>query len=52
MELGEIIAAGREVVGESGLFITKKRYAILVFDLEGKREDTDGVSARFAMGPT
>jgi len=50
-ELGEIIAAGREVVGESGLFITKKRYAILVFDLEGKREDADGKPGKIkAMG--
>ena len=50
-ELGEIIAAGREVVGEAGIFITKKRYAILVFDLEGKREDEDGKPGKIkAMG--
>ena len=42
LELGSIIAAGREMVGSAGLFITKKRYAMLVFDNEGKREDTDG----------
>ena len=27
--------AGREVVGRSGLFITKKRYAIQCLDIEG-----------------
>jgi DNA polymerase elongation subunit (family B) len=32
---GEVIKAGREVVGRAGLFITKKRYAINVLDLEG-----------------
>jgi DNA polymerase elongation subunit (family B) len=51
LELGEIIAAGREVVGESGIFITKKRYAILVYDLEGKREDINGKPGKIkAMG--
>jgi len=35
----EVIAAGREIVGSSGLFITKKRYAILVYDDEGTRKD-------------
>jgi len=51
LDLGAIIAAGREVVGEAGIFITKKRYAILVFDLEGKREDTDGKPGKIkAMG--
>lgn len=36
---GKIIAAGREIVGVSGIFITKKRYAILVYDDEGYRTD-------------
>lgn len=40
-EYGRIIAAGRETVGESGIFITKKRYGILVYDDEGLRVDTD-----------
>jgi DNA polymerase elongation subunit (family B) len=40
--LGEIIKAGREVVASKGLFITKKRYAVLIFDKEGKRKDKDG----------
>ena len=37
----DVIAAGREIVGSSGLFITKKRYAIMVYDDEGNRKDTD-----------
>ena len=32
---GNILKAGREVVGRAGIFITKKRYAINVLDLEG-----------------
>jgi len=49
--LGSIIAAGREVVAESGLFITKKRYAILVYDNEGHREDEGGKPGKIkAMG--
>ena len=39
---GEVIKAGREIVGVKGLFITKKRYAVLVYDKEGKRKDVDG----------
>ena len=51
LELGKIIAAGREMVGSSGIFITKKRYAMLVFDNEGKREDVDGKAGYIkAMG--
>jgi hypothetical protein len=47
----EVIRAGREVVAETGLFITKKRYAVLVFDKEGKRKDIDGKSGEIkAMG--
>ncbi len=48
---GKVIAAGREVVGEKGLFITKKRYAILIYDLEGQRLDVDGKPGKVkAMG--
>jgi len=36
---GEIIAAAREMCATSGIFIKKKRYAILVYDNEGFRED-------------
>ena len=32
---GAVMQAGREVVGRSGLFITKKRYAIKCLDIEG-----------------
>jgi DNA polymerase elongation subunit (family B) len=39
---GRIIAAARETVGEKGLFISKKRYGILVIDDEGTRVDVDG----------
>jgi DNA polymerase elongation subunit (family B) len=47
----EVIAAGREIVAESGLYITKKRYAALVYDLEGKRADVDGKPGKVkAMG--
>jgi DNA polymerase elongation subunit (family B) len=47
----DVIAAGREIVGESGLFITKKRYAILVYDDEGTRRDDDGEPGKVkAMG--
>lgn len=37
-----VIRAGRELVAYSGLFITKKRYAVLVYDKEGKRKDVNG----------
>ena len=51
VELGAIIAAGREISAQSGIFITKKRYAALVYDNEGKREDTDGKPGKVkAMG--
>ena len=33
---GKLIAAGREAVGSKGLFITKKRYAMKIYDLEGE----------------
>lgn len=47
----EVIKAGREIVGETGLFITKKRYAVLVYDEEGKRKDVDGKPGKIkAMG--
>jgi DNA polymerase elongation subunit (family B) len=48
---GEIIAAGRELVADRGLFITKKRYAVNIYDKEGKRLDTNGESGKIkAMG--
>lgn len=39
---GEIIKAGRELIGDRAIFITKKRYAINIFDKEGKRKDKNG----------
>jgi DNA polymerase elongation subunit (family B) len=48
---GEVIAAGRELVASKGLFITKKRYAVLYFDKEGQRTDTEGSMGKMkAMG--
>ena len=41
-EAGAIIKGGREVVATKGLFITKKRYALLVYDTEGYRSDVGG----------
>lgn len=50
-ELGSIIKGGRELVANSGLFITKKRYAVQIYDLEGKRLDTEGKTGKVkAMG--
>jgi len=39
---GEIIKAGRELIGDRAIFIVKKRYAINIFDKEGKRKDKEG----------
>ena len=48
---GEVIKAGREIVASRGLFITKKRYAVLYYDKEGKRSDIDGKPGKIkAMG--
>ena len=50
-EQGKIIAAGREVCALAGIFIKKKRYAILVYDNEGYREDQNGKPGKVkAMG--
>jgi DNA polymerase elongation subunit (family B) len=47
----DVIAAGREIVAESGLFITKKRYAALIYDNEGERMDVNGKEGKVkAMG--
>jgi len=48
---GELIKGGRELVALKGLFIKKKRYAVLIYDMEGKRLDTHGVAGKVkAMG--
>ena len=50
-EKGSIIKGGREVVASQGLFITKKRYAVMIVDKEGKRQDKDGKPGKIkAMG--
>jgi len=46
-----VIKAGRELISDRGLFITKKRYAVNIFDKEGKRLDSDGKLGKIkAMG--
>jgi DNA polymerase elongation subunit (family B) len=48
---GEVIKAGREIVGSKSLFITKKRYSVLYYDKEGKRQDVNGKPGKIkAMG--
>jgi hypothetical protein len=48
---GEVIKDGRELVAIKGLFITKKRYAVLYYDKEGKRQYNNGKSGKIkAMG--
>ena len=48
---GEIIQGGREIVASKGLYITKKRYAALIYDQEGFRLDTEGKPGKVkAMG--
>lgn len=48
---GEVIRAGREIVGSKGLFITKKRYAIWYYDKDNKRYDSPDKSGKLkAMG--
>lgn len=48
---GSIIRGGRELVASRGLYVTKKRYAVLIYDLEGTRLDVAGKSGKVkAMG--
>jgi len=50
-EMGAVIKGGREVVASKGLFITKKRYAVMIIDKEGKRTDINGKPGKVkAMG--
>jgi DNA polymerase elongation subunit (family B) len=50
-DMGEVIRGGREVVASKGLFITKKRYAVMIYDKEGKRQDVNGKPGKVkAMG--
>jgi hypothetical protein len=41
-DMGELIKCGREMVADRSLFITKKRYAVNIIDLEGNRLDVGG----------
>ena len=46
-----VIASSRETVCESGLYIVKKRYAVLMIDKDGKRLDVGGKPGKVkAMG--
>lgn len=48
---GSVIKAGREIVATKGLFITKKRYAVMYYDKDGKRQDVNGKLGKLkAMG--
>jgi len=48
---GEIIAAGRENLATSAIFIKKKRYAMLIYDDDGERRDIEGKPGKVkAMG--
>jgi DNA polymerase elongation subunit (family B) len=48
---GDLIKGGRESVSLKGLFIKKKRYAILIYDMEGHRLDSHGTPGKVkAMG--
>jgi DNA polymerase elongation subunit (family B) len=48
---GSVIKAGREIVAVKGLFITKKRYAVLYYDKDGKRYDSADKEGKIkAMG--
>jgi hypothetical protein len=50
-EMGSVIRGGREIVASKGLFITKKRYAVMIYDKEGKRQDVNGKPGKVkAMG--
>lgn len=51
LERGGIIKAGRELVASKGLFIKKKKYAVLQIEKEGTRLDVDGKAGKLkAMG--
>ena len=50
-EMGSVIKGGREIVASRGLFITKKRYAVMYYDKDGKRYDVQGKPGKVkAMG--
>ena len=47
---GKLISASKETISSAGIFITKKRYAVLVYDLEGNRVDVGEPGKIKAMG--
>jgi DNA polymerase elongation subunit (family B) len=48
---GKLINAARELCASRGIFIKKKRYAVLIFDKDGKRKDKNGSAGEIkAMG--
>ena len=50
-DMGALIKGGRELVALKGIFIKKKRYAVLIYDLEGNRQDVYGKPGKIkAMG--
>ena len=50
-DMGSVIRGGREIVASKGLFITKKRYAVLYIDKDNKRYDVEGKPGKVkAMG--
>lgn len=50
-DMGSVIRGGREIVASRGLFITKKRYAVMIYDREGRRLDVEGRPGKVkAMG--
>jgi DNA polymerase elongation subunit (family B) len=49
---GSIIKGGRELIATNGLFIKKKRYAVLIFDMEGTRYDLMDEAAAKKKGVT
>jgi DNA polymerase elongation subunit (family B) len=49
-EMGMIIKGGRELIATKSLFIKKKRYAVLIYDLEGNRQDVGKPGKVKAMG--
>jgi len=51
LDKGTVIRGGRELVATKGLFIKKKRYALMYYDKEGTRTDLDGKPGKVkAMG--
>jgi DNA polymerase elongation subunit (family B) len=46
---GNVMKSGREIVAETALFVTKKRYAALVYDEEGNRRDVDGKDGKLKI---